>query len=155
MQLAPINLFSLYYEPGHVRNQDIFIIRKIFRTLEYSKVRRHLNPCQTYCKVFRKKFQAVIIFAERFFLDHIRCLAGFLNVPIYLQMLLGLYSLFRFYFRHIQTYSSIIREHTHAYTEPCVYLAYLGPWYIPITKHIQTPWYTHNTILNFFAKAPS
>ena len=61
-------------------------------------------------------------------------------------MLLSLYSYSRFSFRHIQTYSSIIQEHT---------LAYSKPWPIPITKHIQTPRYIHNTILNIFAKAPS
>ena len=33
-------LFSLYYEPWHTRNPDIFKIHGIFRTLEYSKVRR-------------------------------------------------------------------------------------------------------------------
>ena len=32
------DLFSLYYEPWHVKNPDIFIIRGIYRTLEYSKV---------------------------------------------------------------------------------------------------------------------
>ena len=36
------NLSSLYYEPG------------IFRILEHSKVRRYLDPCQTYLNVFRK-----------------------------------------------------------------------------------------------------
>ena len=41
-----------------------------------------------------------------------------------------LYSCFRFCFRHIRTYSSIVQEHTYAYSEP---------WHIPITKHIQTP----------------
>ena len=56
---------------------DIFLIRGIFRTLKYSNVGRYLDPCQTYCKVFGKKFQAIIIFAGRSFLDHFRCLAGF------------------------------------------------------------------------------
>ena len=32
------NVFSLHHEPLHIRNPDIFIIRDIFRTLEYSKV---------------------------------------------------------------------------------------------------------------------
>ena len=36
---------NLYYEPWHVRNQDVFIVRGI--TLEYSKVRGYLDPCQT------------------------------------------------------------------------------------------------------------
>ena len=35
--------FSLYYEPWHARNPDIFKIHAIFRTLEYSKVRRYLR----------------------------------------------------------------------------------------------------------------
>ena len=71
------DLFSLYYEPWLVRNPDMFIIRGIFRTLEYSKVRRYLDPCQSFCKVFGKKFHAIITFAERSFLDHFRCLTGF------------------------------------------------------------------------------
>ena len=49
---------------------DIFLIRGIFRTLKYSNVGRYLDPCQTYCKVFGKKFQAIIIFPGSFFLDH-------------------------------------------------------------------------------------
>ena len=61
----------------------------------------------------------------------------------------------RFCFRRIQTYSSIIQEHTHAYSEPCVSLAYPEPWHNLITKHVQTPRYIHNTILNIFTKAPS
>ena len=47
-------LFSLYYEPWHTRNPDIFKIHGIFRTLDYSKVRRYLHSSQTYCIVFRK-----------------------------------------------------------------------------------------------------
>ena len=70
-------------------------------------------------------------------------------------MLFSLYSYFRFCFRHIQTYSSIIQEHTHAYSEPYVSLAYSEPWHILITKHIQTPRYIHNTILNIFTKTLS
>ena len=61
-------------------NPDIFIIRDIFRTLEYSKVRRYLDTCQIYCKkwdLLGKKFHAIIIFAGRFSLNHIRCLAEF------------------------------------------------------------------------------
>ena len=48
------SLFSIYYELWHVRNPDIFITRGIFTTLEYSKVRRYLDTCQTYCKIFGK-----------------------------------------------------------------------------------------------------
>ena len=70
-------------------------------------------------------------------------------------MLVILYSYFRFCFRPIQTYSSIIQEHTHAYSEPWVSLAYSEPWHILITKHIQTPRYIHNIILKIFTKAPS
>ena len=65
------------------------------------------------------------------------------------------YSYFRFYFKHIQTYSSIIEEHTHANSEPCVSLVYSEIWHIRITKHIQTPKYIHDTLLNIFTKAPS
>ena len=70
-------------------------------------------------------------------------------------MLLSLHSYFRFCFRHVLTYSSIIQEHTHAYSEPSVSLAYSKPWHISITKHIQTLRYIHNTILNIFTKAQS
>ena len=49
---------------------DIFLIRDIFRTLKHSNVGRYLDPCQTYCKVFGKKFQAIIIFAGSSFLDY-------------------------------------------------------------------------------------
>ena len=49
---------------------DIFLVRGIFGTLKYSNAGRYLDPCQTYCKVFGKKFQAIIIFAGRSFLDH-------------------------------------------------------------------------------------
>ena len=62
---------------------------------------------------------------------------------------------FRFCFTHIQTYSSIIQDHTHTYSEPCVSLGYSKPWHIPITKHIQTLRYIHNTTLNIFTKAQS
>ena len=48
---------------------DIFLIRGIFRTLKSSNVGRYLDPCQTYRKVFGKKFQAIITFAGRSFLD--------------------------------------------------------------------------------------
>ena len=51
-------------------SSDIFLIRGIFRTLKYSNVAQYLDPCQAYCKVFGKKFQATIIFVERSFLDH-------------------------------------------------------------------------------------
>ena len=47
---------SLYYELSHIRYPDIFIIRGIFRTLAYSKVRRYLHPCQIFCSVFWKYF---------------------------------------------------------------------------------------------------
>ena len=49
---------------------DIFQARGIFRTLKYSNVGRYLDSCQTYRKVFGKKFQAIIIFAGRSFLEH-------------------------------------------------------------------------------------
>ena len=70
-------------------------------------------------------------------------------------MLLSLYNYFRLCSRHIQTYSRIIQEHTHAYSKPCVYLVYSEPWYILITKYIQTLRYIHNTILNIFTKCAS
>ena len=62
---------------------------------------------------------------------------------------------FRFCLRHLETYSTIIQENTHACSEPRVLLAYSEPWHISIKKHIQTSRYIHNTILNIFTKAPS
>ena len=47
-------ILFLYYESWHIHNPDIFIIRGIFGTLEYSKIRRYLHACQIYCNVFRK-----------------------------------------------------------------------------------------------------
>ena len=49
---------------------DIFLIGGMLRTMKYSNGGRYLDPCQKYCKVFEKKFQAIIIFAGRSFLDH-------------------------------------------------------------------------------------
>ena len=75
-------------------------------------------------------------------------------------MLLSLHNYFRFCFKHVQTYSSIIQEHIHAYSELSVFLAYLKPFKLktlqtPITKHIQPLRYIQNTILNIFTKAQS
>ena len=70
-------------------------------------------------------------------------------------MLLNLHSYFRFSFRHVQTYSSIIQEYIHAYLELSVSLPYSNPWYIPITKHIHALRYIHNAMLNSFPKAQS
>ena len=47
------------------------------------------------------------------------------NAPMYLSMLLSFYSSFRFCFRQIQAYSSLKKIIAiHAYSEPCVSLAY-------------------------------
>ena len=70
-------------------------------------------------------------------------------------MLLSLHSYFKLCFKHVLTYSSIIQEHTHAYSEPSISLAYSRLWHISITKHIQTLRYIDNTILNIFTKAQS
>ena len=74
---------------------------------------------------------------------------------MYLSVLLSLYSYIKFCFRHIQTYSSIIQEHTHVYLEPSVSLTYSEPWHIHITKDIPNPHCIHYTILNIFINAPS
>ena len=49
---------------------DIFLIGGMLRTMKYSNGGRYLDPYQTYCKFFERKFQAIIIFAGRSFLDH-------------------------------------------------------------------------------------
>ena len=83
-------------------------------------------------------------FARSSFSDHFRCLAGFsIRLCIYKCCLACIFS-FRFCFRDIQIYSSIIQEHTHAYSELCVSLLNSEPW------HTQAPKYIHNTILNIF-----
>ena len=74
---------------------------------------------------------------------------------MYLPVILSFYSYFRFSFRDIQKYSSIIQEHTYAFSKLCVASPNSEPLHIPNTKHIQIPRYLHNTILNIFAKAPS
>ena len=76
-------------------------------------------------------------------------------MPIYLWVQLSLHSYFKFCFRQVQTYSSIIQEHTHAYSEPSVSLVCSKPWHISFTKNIQTLRHIHNTILNIFTKAHS
>ena len=58
-----------------------------------------------------------------------------------------------FCFSRIQRNLSIIQGSAHAYSEPYVSLVYSKPWHVPITKHIQTPRYIHNTILSIFTKA--
>ena len=88
---------------------DIFLIRGILRTMKYSNVGRYLDPCETYCKVFGKKFQAIIMFAGRSLLDR------FLHV---LHDSKCAYVSINASYQHIQTYSSILQEHTHAYSEP-------------------------------------
>ena len=62
----------------------VFLIRGIFRTLKHLNVGRYLDPCQTYCKVFGKNFQAMIIFSGRSFVDHFQMFGRILNAPMYL-----------------------------------------------------------------------
>ena len=73
-------------------------------------------------------------------------------MSMYLSVLLSLHSYFRFCFRHVQTYSSIIQEHIHALSEFSVSLAYSKPWHIPITKHIQTLRCIYNNHIKHFQK---
>ena len=74
-----------------------------------------------------------------------------LNTLIYLQVLLVDTYL-------LQACSDIFKHYSRAYSrlsEFSVSLAYSKPWHIPITKHIQTLRYIHNTTLNIFTKAQS
>ena len=64
------------YELWHVRKPDVIIIRGIFITLEYSEIRRYLDPVRHNVKSL-VKIPPIIIFAGHSFLDHIGCLAGF------------------------------------------------------------------------------
>ena len=56
------NLISLCYERWHICNPDIFIIRGIFRALEYLKVRRYVHDASTF-NVF---FHFFFIYSKRF-----------------------------------------------------------------------------------------
>ena len=56
------NLFSLYYESWHIWNPDIFIIRDIFRALEYSKVRRYVHDMST----LNVLFHLFLTYSKRF-----------------------------------------------------------------------------------------
>ena len=78
-----LTLSSLYYEPWHIRNPDIFIIRGIFRTLEYSKVRRYLHPCQIFVVSFGNSSRLYLLFAKHSFLDHFRYF-DIINTPMHL-----------------------------------------------------------------------
>ena len=127
----------------HIQNSDIFKTSAIFRSLsdKLHCLWKIVPDCNYFCKeLLFRPFQT---------------LGRILGMPMYLQVPLSLQSYFTFCFRHIQTYSSIIQEHTHAYSQPCVSLPNSEPWSIPIIKHIQTPRYNHNTTLNIFTKARS
>ena len=114
--------------PWHIQNSDIF---------KSSRVSRSLSDM----------FQAIIIFARSSFLDHFKCLSRF-------QIRLCIHKRYYVYTVILGSVSGIFR-HIQASPEACVSLQYSEPWHIPITKHFQTLWYIHNTILNIFAKAPS
>ena len=114
---------------------DIFLVRGIFRILIYSNVGGYLDLCQTYCKVvLEKKFQVIMAFAGRSFLDYFQIFGKVLNDPMYLWMLVIFHSYFRFCIKHIWIYLIIIQEHTHAYSELWVMLAYLEPWNVLSTN---------------------
>ena len=99
---------------------------------------------------FWKIVQAYNYFCRTLLLSPFQMFGRILNTPMYLYL-----ACIRFCFRHVQTYSSAIQEHIHAYSELSVALAYSKPWHIPITKHIQTLRYIHNTTLNIFTNAQS
>ena len=93
---------------------NIFLICGTFRTLKYSNVGRHLDLCQTYRKVFGKKFQAIIILQEAPSQTISRCLSGFsMRLCIYkfqlsCTLILGSASGL---FRHIQALSKSSLTH--------------------------------------------
>ena len=59
-----------------------FSIPGIFRNLVYSKIRRYLDPCQTYCSVFGRYFLAIIIFCWMLLLRPFSMLTMILNAPM-------------------------------------------------------------------------
>ena len=80
-------------------------------------------------------------------LDHFRCLADIqIRLCIYKCNLVCTVILGSVSDIFGDTQASIIQEHTHAYPEPRVSLAYSEPWNIPITNHIQILRYIHNII---------
>ena len=120
---------SLYYEPWHIRNPDIFIIRGMFRTLEYSKVRHYLHPSQIFCNVFRKQFQAYNQFLlkapSQTILDVWQD-SKYAYVSISATQLVQLFQIL------LQACSDIFKHYsnTHAYSEPSASLAYSKPQHI-------------------------
>ena len=123
-----------------------FSIPGIFRNLVYSKVPWYLDPCQTYCSVFGRYFLPIIIFL-------------FLNAPSKTIFNKGLYfdlSIRATQLVHLfQAYLDISKHYSriYAYSESCLPLTNSESWCICITKHIHTPRYIHNTILNIFTKS--
>ena len=101
-----------------------FSIPGIFRTLTYSKARRYLDLCQTYCSAFRKQFQAIIIFAGRSFISDAwqdsKCLCASISANQLAQ-------LFQFL---LQACSGIFKHYSRAY--PCIFKILCIPWHIQI-----------------------
>ena len=125
--------------PWYIQNLDIFKSSTIFRSLS------NILWC------LWKIVQAIISFAGPSFLDHLRCFGRILNTLIYLQVLLVDTYL-------LQACSDIFKHYSRAYSRIFRIFCVLGifkPWHIPITKHIQTLRYIHNTTLNIFTKAQS
>ena len=107
MQLAPI-LTSFHY----IMNPDIFIIRDIFRTLDYLKVLRYFDPYQRYFKVLVKRFQTMIFLQDAPFqtvLDvwqNSKCAYISVNATQLVQLFQVLF----------QTYSDIFEHYSRAYS---------------------------------------
>ena len=68
--LTKLTSYSLYYEPWYIQNPDIFIIRGIFRTLEYSKFDGTYIPVKYLAISIGNSSRLRLIIAERSFLDY-------------------------------------------------------------------------------------
>ena len=120
-----LNSCSLYYEQWQIRNPDIFIICGLFRTfksVKYSKVPQYLHPCQIFCNVL------IVLGYNQFLLNPpSQTILDFQQdseCPYVSMNATYLQSNFRFCFRHIQSYLSIIQVHIHTYSKPFLSLAY-------------------------------
>ena len=123
MKLAP----TLTSEPRH------FIIRGLFRTLKYSKVRRYLEIWKLvpgyncFCRTLILRLYLDVWQNSKYTPCIYKC---YLAWTVILGSASGI-------FRHIRPLFKSI----HTYSELCVSLVYSEPWHVPVTKHIQIPRY--------------
>ena len=105
-----------------------FIILDILKTLEY------------FCRTLL--FRPFLMFGR------------ILNMPVRQNVLLSLHSYYVLFQPYSEKFKHYSRECSRIFRTLCI-SGIFKTWYVPITKHIQTPRYIHNTILSIFTKAAS